>query len=119
MGAVLHRPGKASKRYTWIRDEGYLDCVIETAERVAQAAHIEYVRVDVFLDRSDPKGCQVNEISLSSGYAYYGHEKYMAKLWAGPLHAKSYKLFNSTKPVYELSSEMGGTDSSSGQIRIK
>ena len=105
MGAVLHRPGKANERATWIRDGGYLDCVIETAERVAKAAHIDYVRVDVFLDKGDPKGCSVNEISLSSGYAYYGHEKYMAKLWAGPIQHKSYKLLNSTIPVYELSSE--------------
>jgi len=105
MGAILHRPGKASPRTAWIRDGGYLDCVIETAERVARAAHIDYVRVDIFLDNSDPHNCAVNEISLSSGYAYYGHEGYMAKLWAGPLQRQEYKRFNSSIPVYELSPE--------------
>jgi hypothetical protein len=110
LGAVLHSPVKASKRTTWIRDEGYLDCIIETAERVANAAHIEYIRVDVFIDKGDPKGCKVNEISLSTGYVYYGHEGYMAKLWAGPLHSKSYKRFNSTLPVYELLTESGGAE---------
>jgi len=103
MGAVMHRPGKGNERVAWISNEGYLDCVIEVAERAAQAAHIDYVRVDVFLDRSDPQGCAVNEISLSSGYAYYGHEGYMAKLWAGPLQRQMYRPFNSTAPVYELS----------------
>jgi len=102
-GAVLHKPGPGSNHTLWIRDEGHIDCVVETAERVAQAAHIDYVRVDIFLDRSDPKGCKVNEISLSSGYHYYGHENYIAQLWAGPLHDKLYKRFNSTTPVYELS----------------
>lgn len=102
MGAVLHRPGSGNKRTSWISEEGYLDCVIETSERVAQAAHIEYLRVDIFLDRGDPKGCTVNEISLSSGYAYYGHEEFIANLWAEPLESRSYKKFDSTVPVYEL-----------------
>lgn len=102
MGAVLHRPGRDNERTAWIRDEGYLDCVITTSERVARAAHIEYVRVDVFLDRSDPGNCAVNEISLSSGYAYYGHEQYMARLWAEPLQKKLYQTYNSTAPVYDL-----------------
>ena len=114
MGGILHRPGKVtSPRVTWIRDGGYLDCVIQTAEFVAQAAHIEYVRVDIFLDEGNPNNCAVNEISLSSGYVYYGHEKYMAKLWAGPLQQKSYQLFNSTAPVYELTMEARMDDGSS------
>lgn len=113
MGGILHRPGKVtSTRVTWIRDGGYLDCVIQTAEFVAQAAHIEYVRVDIFLDEGNPNNCAVNEISLSSGYVYYGHEKYMAKLWAGPLQQKSYQLLNSTAPVYELTMEARMDDGS-------
>jgi len=106
LSGILHTPAKATARSAWIRDEGYLDCVIETAERVANAAHIEYVRVDIFLDRGNPRGCAVNEISLSSGYVYYGHEPYIAKLWAGPLQRKAHKVLNSTAPVYELSSDM-------------
>jgi len=111
MGAVLHMPPKDKPRTAWIRDGGYLDCVIETAERVAHAAHIDYVRVDIFLDKGDPKGCAVNEISFSSRYAYHGHEQYMAKVWAGPLHDKLYKPFkDSATPVYELTTETDQTD---------
>jgi hypothetical protein len=102
INAIFHRPSKASSRVTWIRDEGYLDCVVELAERVARAAHIEYIRVDIFLDRGDPNNCAVNEVSLSSGYSYYGHEEFMANIWAGPLQSKAYKVFNSDTPVYEL-----------------
>ena len=105
-GGVLHRPSKTASnnnpRTAWIRDEGHLDCVIEIAERTAQAAHIDYIRVDVFLDRGNPRNCAVNEVSLSSGYSYFGHEMYMAKMWAEPLDRKLYQRFNSTTPVYEL-----------------
>ena len=107
-GGVLHRPSTAhNDRTAWIRDGGYLDCVVDTAERVAQAAHIDYIRVDVFLDRGDARNCAVNEVSLSIGYSYYGYEQYMAQLWAEPLQRQLYRPFNSTAPVYELVSFSG------------
>jgi len=102
MGGVLHMPPEGGERVSWVRDEGYLDCVIETAELVANRAHVEYLRVDVFLNRGDPSGCVVNEISLTSGYVYFGHENYIAKLWAAGLENKTYSVFESNKPVYEL-----------------
>mmetsp|Transcript_21917 Transcript_21917/g.31738 ORF Transcript_21917/g.31738 Transcript_21917/m.31738 type:complete len:409 (+) Transcript_21917:85-1311(+) len=104
MGGVLHMPPEAGKRVSWLRDEGYIDCVIEVSERLAQAAHIEYVRVDVFIDKGDPKNCAVNEISLTSGYVYYGHEERMVNLWIDGLVNKRYKVFETDIPVHELKS---------------
>ena len=102
MGGVLHMPPTGGPRVSWVRDEGYLDCVINTAELIANRAHVEYLRVDIFLNRGNPNGCMVNEISLTSGYVYFGHENYIARLWAAGLEKKSYKLLNSTTPVHEL-----------------
>ena len=68
MGGVLHMPPTGGPRVSWVRDEGYLDCVINTAELIANRAHVEYLRVDIFLNRGNPNGCMVNEISLTSGY---------------------------------------------------
>jgi len=104
MGGVMHMPPAGGPRVSWLRDKGYMDCVIETAERLAQTAHIEYVRVDIFVDKNDPKACVVNEISLSSGYVYYSHEDYMAKIWADGLANKRYKTFKTDTPVHELKS---------------
>lgn len=103
IGGVLKMPPEGNARINWVRDEGYLDCVIETSELLAKLAHVEYVRVDIWIDRGNPAGCQVNEISLSSGYVYYGHEKYMAKLWSKPFQTKDYKVFKTSKPVHMLS----------------
>jgi len=75
-------------------------CAFTISEQLAQAAHIEYLRVDVFLDRGNPSGCMINEISLTSGYPYYGHGEYIAKLWSENM-GKS-KVMESTQPVYKL-----------------
>merc|ERR1711988_1456087 len=107
MGALFKQPPEGSERVQWVREQGYLVCVADTAERLARAAAIEYVRVDVFLSRGNPSGCVVNEISLSSGYPYYGHDNYMAEVWAEPLRAKSHGVLNSSEPVHEMTGHAG------------
>jgi len=104
-GGVLHQPPSLGADRAWLATEGYLTCVFAAAERLARAAHIEYIRVDVFLERGNPDGCMVNEISLTSGYPYYGHGDYIAKLWSEPLRAKAYTLLESSDAVYDLSAQ--------------
>lgn len=71
----------------WFYSEGHDACVWDVSERAADAAGVDSIRIDIFLDRSSPQRCVLNENSLSSGMAYWGHEQYMARLWAEP-HAK-------------------------------
>lgn len=107
LGGVLHQPPRLGPDRAWIATEGYLQCAFSVAEQLAHAAHIEYIRVDVFLDRGQPGGCMVNEISLTSGYPYFGHGDYMARLWAEPLKSKQYQLFGSDEAVYSLTTQSG------------
>jgi len=104
LGGILHQPPPVGPNGAWVQDEGYMDCAFEIAEKLAQAAHIEYIRVDIFLERGNPKGCMINEISLTSGYPYYGHGEFIANMWRNSLKDKSYKVLKNDTPVYELKS---------------
>merc|ERR1711998_383172 len=85
-----------------IRDEGYIACAFKLGERAARAHAIDAVRIDVFLNVGDPDGCTINENSLSSGTPYWGHEKYLAELWAEPHRTKTYTSLDTDMPVYNL-----------------
>jgi len=92
----------------WITDGGYMDCIWDLAERTARATATESVRLDIFLKRGDPKGCTINENSLSSGMLYWGHESYIAQTWASGHISKGYQKLETDKPVYELGPEDTG-----------
>ena len=64
----------------WVRTEGHMACVFKLAERVARAAAIDQMRVDIFVTKGDPDGCMVNENSLSSGSDVWPHRMYAARL---------------------------------------
>lgn len=106
------------ERTAWVSEQGYMDCVWRTAERVAKAAAIDAIRVDIFLRRGDPEGCMVNEDSLSSGLVYFGHDEYIAKIWSAP-HVEyqgtngrsGHKLLQTDTPVYDLTPAETGIDS--------
>ncbi len=49
---------------------GYMNCIWDLAERVAQATHADSMRIDIFLSEGNPNGCTVNENSLSSGMVH-------------------------------------------------
>ena len=82
--AEIHDPHalEERRRWGWLREEGHLACVWRLAERVARAAAIDQMRVDIFVAKGDPDGCMVNENSLSSGSDTWPHRMYVALLWA-------------------------------------
>lgn len=86
----------------WVREEGHLACVFRLAERVAFAAAIDQMRVDVFVEKGNPDACMVNENSLSSGSDTWPHRMYVARLWAEGHERHLYTAFGnaSGKPSY-------------------
>ena len=85
----------------WFFTEGHDACVWDVAGRAANAAGVDSIRIDIFLDRSEPSHCILNENSLSSGMAYWGHEKFMAQLWSEPHVKKLYRLRETSTGVLE------------------
>ena len=86
----------------WVREEGHLACVFRLAERVAFAAAIDQMRVDIFVEKGNPDACMVNENSLSSGSDTWPHRMYVARLWAEGHERHLYTAFGnaSGKPSY-------------------
>jgi len=99
---VTGNPSDGRNKFAWIFSWNYMDCVWKLAEQTAKLMQIDALRVDIFLDRSHPQQCKLNEISLSSGMVYHGHEEYMAKAWSEPFLKGEVKTSRSTKPVYRL-----------------
>jgi len=85
----------------WFFSEGHDACVWEVAALAANVAGVDSVRIDIFLDRSAPAHCVLNENSLSSGMAYWGHESFMAQLWSEPHVKKLYRLRETSVGVLE------------------
>lgn len=106
--AFLKIPVMGSQKLQWIHDEGYMDCVWDLAERAAAATGTESLRIDLFLKQGDPKGCTINENSLSSGMLYWGHDDYLAETWASGHISKKHKMLDTDKPVYELTPDDTG-----------
>lgn len=87
--------------YRWIFDEGHMECVWALGERAATLMGIDEVRIDIFISRGDPRGCVINEDSISSGHPYGAHGPYLAKVWFEPHKRKWYRPYSSKVPVYE------------------
>jgi len=86
----------------WVHQEGHLACVWRLAERVARAAAIDQMRVDIFVEKGKPDACMVNENSLSSGSDTWPHRMYVARLWAEGHERHLYTAFSNAtgKPSY-------------------
>jgi len=90
----------------WVRTEGHMACVFKLAERVARAAAIDQMRVDIFVTKGDPDGCMVNENSLSSGSDTWPHRMYVARLWAEGHERGLYKTFgDAAGPISYMTTE--------------
>jgi len=85
----------------WFFTEGHDRCVWATVETAAFAAGADSMRVDVFLNRARPAECIMNENSLSSGLVYWGHEDFMARLWAEPHVRSLYRVRDTQVSVLE------------------
>ena len=106
--AEIHDPHalEERRRWGWLREEGHLACVWRLAERVARAAAIDQMRVDIFVAKGDPDGCMVNENSLSSGSDTWPHRMYVARLWAEGHERHLYTTFgNATGPISYMTTE--------------
>jgi len=89
----------------WIIQEGHMACVWALSERVARSMAIDYVRIDVMFTIGKPLECIVNEISLSSGFGLWSHQRYLSRIWAEMYTRKEYRVYGnvkSAKPVYML-----------------
>ena len=90
----------------WVRKEGHMACVWRLAERVARAAAVDQMRVDIFVAKGDPNGCMVNENSLSSGSDTWPHRMYLARLWAEGHERHLYTTFgNASSPISYMTTE--------------
>merc|ERR1739848_413604 len=66
--------------FRWVFDEGHMPCVWALSERVAQTLRVDELRVDIFVSKGDPHGCQLNELSISSGQPLGAYEMYAARI---------------------------------------
>ena len=82
--------------------DGHLECAWELAERTAKRMAIDSVRIDIFLNPDDPRGCTLNEISLSSAMETGDHFRFFTFLWIEPHLKRSYHLLDTDKPVFQL-----------------
>jgi len=94
-----------SSWYYWMVRDGHLQCAWSLAESVARTIGADTMRVDVFINPDDAKGCSVNEDSLSSGMGYGPHFPYISQLWSEPHRLKWYSTFKSEKPAYEMTAK--------------
>jgi len=85
----------------WFFEDGHHECVFSVAERAADAAGVDSIRIDIFMDRAQPKACVINENSLSSGMVYWGHEPYLTRMWVEPHASKLYKVRDTPLGVLE------------------
>ena len=104
--AVAQDPHGMEHGREWVRKEGHMACVWRLAERVARAAAVDQMRVDIFVAKGDPDGCMVNENSLSSGSDTWPHRMYVARLWAEGHERHLYTTFgNATSPASYMQTE--------------
>lgn len=83
----------------WFCMEGHLPAVFELAERVALAAKVDQMRVDVFMSRDDPQHPVVNENSLFSMQGHHEHTQYMGKVWMDGFQSRK-RISNDKGPPY-------------------
>lgn len=93
-GSLLHASKPGGGPLEWVAREEFLEPLWQLAEAVAKSIGTEQVRVDVFLDPDNPKGCVINEISLASGVMHRYHAPYMARLWTQGFRERGIEPFN-------------------------